>query len=331
MGLVRGESYAMGVAQEATRGTFAAAQDYVRTREPVGVQTVVEKVDIRETKVTGMNSQGQVVTRTRVEGEGAFNLRNRTIGYFLKSLLGDISSSVEAGETAVYRHTITLDPTVLQPTLALSLAKGDFDHKQVNGAIVSRLGFTFPVDDVVNGTMTLMGRTETTPGADFTPAYADDDFLFPHQMVTVKVAANVAGLGAATPLVLTESTLELDRQSRERVSISSLSPVDFIARLLTVTGTLNFEKENDTYRDLAIANTPRALQFSIVNSAVTIGVASNPELIITLPNVTFTTSESRPIDDVVTEELQFTAHYDDTEASGITVSLVNEKPNYNAA
>lgn len=330
MPLVRGENYAMGVAQEATRGTFVAAQDYVRTREPVGVQTVVEKTDIQETKVTGMNSQGQVVTRTRVEGEAAFNLRNRSIGYLLKSLLGGISSATEPGESAVYRHTITLDPAVLQPSLALSLAKGDFDHKEVNGAIVSRLGLTFPVDDVVNGTATIMGRSETT-ASDFTPAFASDDHLFPHQNVTVKVAEDVASLSGATPLVLTESSIELDRQSRERQSISSVSPEDFIARLLTVTGSLNFEKEDDTYRDLAISNASRALQFSIVNDAQTIGTASNPELTITLPNVTFTTTENRPLDDVVTEELTFTAHYDDSEAAGITVSLVNEKDNYDAA
>lgn len=331
MNLVRGESYAMGVGVEGSRGTFVAAQDYQRTREPVGLQTVVDKTDIRETKVTGMNSQGQVVTRTRVEGEAAFNLRNRSIGYLLKSLLGGIASAVEAGETAVYRHTITLDPAVLQPTLALSLAKGSFDHKEVNGAIVSRLGFNFPVDDVVNGSATIMGRTENTPGSDFVPAYASDDYLFPHQMVTVKIASDVAALSGAPALVLTEATLELDRQSRERVSISSVSPVDFLSRLLNITGTLTFEKDSDTYRDLAIANTPQALQFSIVNTAQGIGTASNPELTITLPNVTFTTSETRPLDDVVTEQLSFMAHYDDTEASGITVSLVNEKANYNAA
>lgn len=320
----------MGVGVESTRGTFAAAQDYVRTREPVSVQTVVDKVDIKETKVTGLNSQGQVVTRTRAQGEAAFNLRYRTIGYMLKSLLGGAGNAVEAGETVVYRHTFTLDPAILQPTLGLSLARGGFAHKEVNGAIVSRLGFNFPVDDVVNCTATIMGRGETT-ASNFTPAFASTDYLAPHQMVTVKIADVVGNLGAASPLVLTESSLELDRQSREKLSISSVAPVDFIARLLNITGSLTFEKEADTYRDLAIANTPRALQFSIVNTAQAIGVASNPSLTITLPNVTFTTEETRPLDDVVTETLNFVAHYDDTTSQGITVSLVNEKANYNAA
>lgn len=330
MTLVRGESIAMGVGVEGTRGTFAAAQDYMRTREPVTAQTVVDKVDIRETKVTGLNTQGQEVVREAVEGEAQFNMRYRTIGYILKSLLGGVSSATEAGESAVYRHTFTLDPAVLQPTLSLSLARGDHPHKQVLGAIISSLSLNFPVDDVVNGTASIMGREEVDT-SDFTPAFASDDYLAPHQMVTVKVASDVSGLSGASALVLTSSEVEINRESSEKRSISSVHPVDHKAGLLQVTGTLDFEKEDDTYRDLAISNASRALQFSVINTAKTIGSAANPEVTITLPNVTFTTSEERPIDNVVTEQLSFTAHYDDSEASGITVSLVNEKENYDAA
>jgi hypothetical protein len=329
MGYTRGESYATGVAVEGTRGTFAAAQDYIRSREPGSIQTLVEKVDIKETKVTGMNSQGQVVTMTKVEGELPFNLRFRTIGYLLKSLLGGVNSSAEAGETVVYRHAITLDPAVQQPTLSLSLARGEFDHKRLNGAVVSALSFAFPVDDVVNGVATIKGRTETT-ATDFTAGYAEDDYLAPHQMVTLKIAEDVAGLSGATGICVTDLSLLLDRGSREKLCLSSVSPVDHIAKLLTVTGAFNFEKSDDTYRDLAIANTSRALQISVVNTAQEIGVDSNPTLTITLPNVTFTTSESRPLDDLVTEEVSFTANYDDAEGNGITISLVNEKANYNA-
>jgi hypothetical protein len=51
--------------------------------------------------------------------------------------------------------------------------------------------------------------------------------------------------------------------------------------------------------------------------------------VITLPNVTITTSETRPLDAIVTEEISFEANYDETAASGVTVSLLNEKLNYN--
>lgn len=330
MSLVRGESYAVGVGVEGTPGTFVAAQDYIRTREPHTIQTIVEKTDIRETRGAGVASQGQVVTMKKVEGEMALNLRFRTIGYFLKSLLGTLNSATEAGETIVYRHTGALNADVVQPTLSLSLARGDFDHKQVAGAIVSKLGLTFPVDDMINGVVTVQGRGEVTV-SDFTVAFANTDHLAPHQMVTLKIADNVAGLGAATGICVTNLAIELDRESRAKMCVSSDAPVGFIAKLLSISGSFTMDKNDDTYRDLAIANTSKALQISVVNTAQPIGVASEPELTFILPNVTFGTSETRPLDDVVTEEVTFTAHYDTAEAKAISVSLVNEKANYNAA
>src|SRR5687767_9808021 len=123
MTYVRGEDIALGVAMESTPGTFVAAQDYVRSRDPHSIQTIVEKATIKETKLTGVASHGDVITMKKVEGDIPLNLRFRTIGYFLKSLLGGLNSATEAGETIVYRHTVTLNTAVAQPTLSLSHAR----------------------------------------------------------------------------------------------------------------------------------------------------------------------------------------------------------------
>lgn len=330
MSLARGESISTGVAIEAIRGTFVAAQDYVRGREPASIQNVIEKVDIKETKETGVATQGNVITQQKVEGDIALNLRFRTIGYFLKSLLGGVSTVTEGGETVVYRHTITLDTTVLQPTLSLSMSKGGLDDKEINGAVVSKLSLAFPVDDVINGVVSIMGRTETD-NAGFTPAFASDDHLAPHQMVTIKIATTIAGLGAAPSICVTNAELDLDRGSDAKLCVSSTTPVDFLSKLLAITGKFTIQKEDDTYWDIAQLNTPMALQFDIVNVNEDIGAASNPTLTIQLPNVTLSTSESRTLEDVVEEEIEFVAHYDETEAKAITIDLLNEKADYDAA
>lgn len=327
--ITRGESIALGVAVEATRGTFAEPQDFIRLREPAGLQNITEKVDIKEATGSGIDTQGQEIIKSKVEGPLSFNLRFRTVGYLLKSLLGSTTPSTEAGETAVYRHTFTLDPTVLQPALSFALAKGDLDHKAVNGAVVSTLSLNFPLEDVINGEATVMGRSEADH-ADFTPAFPEDDYLAPRHFMTIKVAANVAGLGAAPAIPITGASIALDRQTREKMVVSSLSPADFIARLLNITGSFTWEKSADTYRDLAVDNTPQALQISIVNTAQEIGVNSNPAMTITLPKVTFSHNENRTLDDVVTEQIDFKGHFDETEAKAITISLVNEKEDYDA-
>ena len=162
MSLERGEALAVGVAVEATRGTFLAATDYVRMREPSTIQTVVEQVDVKETRPTGLARDSSVIVMKKVEGDMALNLRFRTIGYFLKSLLGSLSSATEAGQTVVYRHTIGLALGVLQPTLSLSMARGSYPHKQVPGAVVTKMSLAFPLDDVINGSVSIKGLTETT-------------------------------------------------------------------------------------------------------------------------------------------------------------------------
>lgn len=330
MTLVRGEEYAIGVGVESTRGTAVAPQDWVRSREPGTIEEVVEKVDIKETGGTGVATRGQVVTMRKVEGDLPLNLRFRTIGYFLKSLLGGVASATEAGETVVYRHTITLDRNVLQPTLTLAAARGDFDHKNIAGAVVTKLNLSFPVDDMINGTVTVKARSEVTT-TDFTPTWGDTDHLAPHQMVTLKIAETVAGLNAASGTCVTNLTIDIDRATREKLCIASASPVDFIAQLLAVTGSFTHEKTDDTFKNLASTNAVRAVQISVVNTAQTIGVAANPTLTFTLPNCTFNTKETRSLEDVVGEEVTFMAHYDEAEAKAITVSLVNQKANYNAA
>lgn len=327
MTIVRGEDYAVGVAMETTPNTFVTATDYIRSREPATIQPVVEKVDIKETRGTGVASKGQVVTMTKVEGEMALNLRFRTIGYLLKSLFGTLTSATEAGESVVYRHSILLNTSVTQPTLSLSMLRGAFTHKQVTGAVVSKMSLSFPVDDVINGNVSIKGQAEATH-ATFTAAFPSTDYLAPHQIVTLKIAADTTGLSGATAIDVTDMKIEMDRGTREKLSISSATPIGMIAKLLTVSGSFTMDKNDDTYRDLALANTTKALQISVINTAQTIGTAAHPELTIVLPNVTFTTTEKRPLDDTITEEVTFVANYDDTAAKAISMSLVNEKTSY---
>lgn len=318
----------VGVEDPSARGTFVAAQDYIRTREPANFQLETDKVPVRETKETGMASQGEIITMQKVNGDASFNMRYRTIGYLLKSLLGNVTSAAEGGETAVYRHTFTLNTDILQPTLSFSQGRGGLQHKAINGAVISKLDLAFALNEVITGSFALMALNEVN-NSNFTEAYAGDDYLAPHQMLTFKHATDVSGLGAAQGKCITAAKMSLDRQSREKMCLSSVNPVDFLAKLLNARGSFTHEKEDDTFKTMADTNTSQAVQFSIVNTERSIGVGSNPELTITFPNVTLKTQETRPLDDVITETVEFTAHYDDAEAAGITVSLVNEKADYN--
>lgn len=323
MNTVLGDKYVTGVGVESTRGTFVAAQDFIRTREPISVRTDVEKTDIAETEGSGFANKGQVTTMKRVMGDAVVNMRFRTYGYWLKSLFGAVSSVAEAGETVVYRHSFTLDVVNPQPTLSLSIARGAFDHKKVTGAVVSQIAETYAVDDVINASVSLMARTEATL-EDITPAFTNDDYLAPHQSVTVKIAADTDGLAGATPICVTSMDNSMNRNTREKLCMASISPQDHIAKLMNLTGSFSWDKTADTYQDFDLANSEHALEISIVNTAVAIGEASNPTIVYTFPKVSLKAEESRPLDDIVTETVSWVAQT-------MTASLVNEKANYDAA
>lgn len=324
MNTVLGEKYVTGVAVEGTRGTFATPQDFIRSREPATVQTVVDKTDIQETEGSGIAVKDRVATYKRVEGSITPNVRFRTYGYLLKSFFGGVTSAEETGETGngVYRHTFTIDPDNPQPTLSLALARGSFQHLGINGAVVSALTENYALDDVVNAEATLMGRTESNE-SDFSPAFASDDYLAPHQYVTIKIADTTGDLDSADGICVTAITNEMNRNTRAKRCMSSLDAQDFIAQLMNLSGNFTWDKTADTYRDFGLDDTEKALRISIVNTGVTIGSASHPTLEYTFDRVTFTTEEDRPIDDAVTETVNWVAH-------GVTASLVNEKENYNA-
>jgi hypothetical protein len=245
----------------------------------------------------------------------------------LKSLLGGVSSTTESGETVVYRHTFTLAQAVLQPTLTLARSRGSFQHKSIAGAVVDKVGLTFPLDDVINGTIGIQGLGEVNE-SDYTPAFGLNDFLAPHQNVSIKMAPTVAGLAGATGICVTDAEIEMNRNSRSKKCVSSIAPVGFFAKLLETTGKFTHEKSDDTYKDFAEANTPQAIQIDIVNTAEVIGVGSNPTLTIVIPKVTLMVTESRPLDDIITEDVMFKVHYDEAEQKSITIDLVNEREDY---
>jgi len=89
-----------------------------------------------------------------------------------------------------------------------------------------------------------------------------------------------------------------------------------------------------TNRDYFTAGLYKALRVEIERTDKTIGTSSHPKLVIDLPKVSFETwTPDRPIDDIVGESVELTAHYDGSEgvAKAIDITLVNETANYNHA
>jgi len=332
MGLLRGEEIIVGVGIEAERGTEADIQAWVPARTPTGLAPVVDKVDVKETRGTRIASNGSEVVQKRVEGDIEANVRVQSIGYFLLSLLGAVSSALKGGESVVYQHTISVDTETPQnPSLTLGLHQGSFGDLKNLLAVVSESSFEISPDDLVRATHSIIAASDADKSPAYSPSFSADDVLFRHNDIVIKVAANVAGLSGANPLKVKDFKLDVPNNARPDQNVSELNPGDVIGLVLEPKGSFELNLSDDTFRDAYEAGTYKAVQISMTRSDITIGSASHPSLTITLPKVSFSKwTPNRPIDDITTESVDFTAHYDDTEEYAIEAVLVNKIASYEA-
>jgi len=165
--------------------------------------------------------------------------------------------------------------------------------------------------------------------ASYSPSFDGEDYSFPHQKVSIKIANNVAGLTGADAICINELGLSIVNNASVKACLSSLNPVDMLANLVEITGSMTIDVTGKIYHDLYKAGTYQALEITIDNNDVTLGVASTPKIVITLPKVSFEgLTEDRPIDSITSESLEYTAHYDDDEASQISIVVTNETSSY---
>ena len=323
-----GEKVQLGVGVEVTRGTPVAPAAWIPARTPSGIVTVLEKVQIKETKGAGIASQGSEITQKRVEGDLEFNVRNKSFGYILKSLLGTTTPVTALGATT---HTFTRQTTGPQhPGLTLALAQPGQQHYEYALGFVNALEIRTPVDDLVNATASFLAKSEATH-ADYTPAVVAEDEYFRNSDVVIKFAANVAGLAGASAVGIKEFSLNINNNGRVNQVLGSLSPNDVLALLTEISGSFTTDFEGvATYYDIFKAGTYKAMSIAMERTDLPVlgTSALKPKIEIILPKVSFDGySPDRPLDDIVTEGVEFTAHYDDTDGA-IKVILQNEQATY---
>lgn len=327
MAVLKGEDINIGFERETTRGTFETPAIWMPARTPNGLKPMNEKVLIKETKGSGVASQGSEIVQARAEGDVEFNVRNGSLGFLLTSLFGSLATTTL--ESGVYQHVLNvLTGNAQYPTISAGVANGGMQDYKYTMGLVTSLEIRTPIDDLVNATAQMVFQSEST-NSSFTVAFPDDDYYFRHYDVEIKIASDVSGLGAANALTPKEFSLSMNNNGRVDQNIGSVNPADVLGLIMEITGSISFNKVDETYHDLYINNTERAMQITMTRSDITIGTENNPTITFVMPKITFESFEpDRPIDDIVKEALNFQAHHDDTEGYAIRATLVNEVSDY---
>ena len=325
-----GRKVNLGCEIESTRGTVESTMSYWF---PLLEADFFEKnSQVKNTASYGVKEQsvGMDIVQKSANGAFTFNLTDKTIGVFLKSLLGTLSSAANADVSGnVYDHTITVDQaTVSTPSFTLAYADDVQDYSYAL-AVAKSIELNAELGEYVKATVEFVSKKGAT--ASHTVSITSEN-KFRMQDVTFKLATTQSGLTAASAINIKAINLNIENNAREDFSLGSVDPTDVVAPSFVITGTVTLNYGATTYRDLFTAGTAYALRLDIKNLDVTIGTAANPQLRIDLHNITFPDySQDRNLDDLVTQELSFEGHYKTADSKSLTCTLTNLVTAYTAS
>ncbi|BAS17632.1 hypothetical protein AHiyo8_59350 [Arthrobacter sp. Hiyo8] len=245
-------------------------------------------LDPKTTVVQNNSAMGRVedindsaVTEEWVDGSINGIVGDTTIGYFLANMFGIVTPALHSSETIVYDNTFTVASSTLPPSLTFARSNPVRSQRFAMGTLTD-LEIDIKQNDWVQFTATVTAKSGTVSTE--TVAYTANN-LFTSKHVTIKTAANLAGLAGATALQAKSLKLKISRKAERFTPLGGIDPVSFDPNAWGVTGTIVTRYTDTTLEDIAFANTAQAMSIAIVNTDVTIGTSAKPSLIFTAPQV----------------------------------------------
>lgn len=306
----------LGIAYEASRGT-PVVPTYWMPEAKLSFHDMTETAAEDQGFGNIADQDSFYVTLTKAEGDIDAQLYDYGLGYILGSLLG-----AKPVTTGSYTHTFTMSQTNQAASLSLFWHDPDRDYM-----------FPFAVVDSLKVSIKPLGLVEYTIGFKSksarnwtaqTPVYTTTGNKFLHQDLVFKLAANVAGLAAATNISLKELNLTISRNVIHDVVMGTVEPEDVLSQQISVEGDLLLNLQDDTYRNYMLAGTYKTMEIKLLRSATS-------SLDLQFPRVSFFEWEpDYTLNEIAKQKINFKANYDSANALDIisTCVLLNGKSSY---
>jgi hypothetical protein len=321
-----GRRLSIGFGKEAStqRGT-AVAISFWTPKMDVAIDDKLNQV-INEASVgTISDSENVEITSKYSQGSLTGRLEQTAHGLILASIFGTEASTAVTGDATVYDHTFTVAESAQHPSLSIGVSEPN-----ATGAAskVYTLGMidTYDIDVEVGKypTYKIGFKANASTTATLTPSYSVETAFLPQDGV-VKFATNLAGLGAASAIVVKKVTLSIKQNVEDDIVVGSVTPADRLNKQFAVDGTVELLYNDRTYIDTNF--TPglvQAMRIQLVNSDVTIGTSSKPTITFDLAKV-YLQDVARKItnNDIVSQTLKFKAVYSLGDTSMISCFLRN--------
>lgn len=315
----------LGIAKESSRGGGAAATFWV-PKNNITVEDKASKARSRPSYgVIGYEGNQAIVTQQWAEGVIDTDLRDKSFGLFLLSLLGTVVTT--GPSDSLYTHTFSLQNDSQHDSLAISVKESDVNQLMFKLAMIESLQMTIVPDDTVKISVNFMAKKSV--GSSHTVTYsAENKFIGRH--LTFKIAAATGNLAAASNIPVKRLVLNFNKRLKMDSVTGTVEPVDFLNQAFSIDGEVEMTLEDRTYRGYMVDGSYKAVRVDLTNDQVTIGASSNPSFTIDLSRVDFEEWESqRANDDISMQTFSFHALYDTTNGNIInSCTLKNAQSSY---
>lgn len=315
----------LGIAKESVRGTAEASATFYLPRLDFSFEDQKEEVVDEQAYGVIEDSIGSRIATKWAEGSFSCHCTDKSIGLLLYNALGAVSTAADTPETGVNTHTITVAQSAQHQALTLFEKDDVNDNKFALGMID-----TFELNAALGAFVNIVCKfiSKKSESASTTPAYSAEN-LFIARDVTVKFAANLAGLDAASDIKAKNVSLKINKNLEKEDVLGSADPDDILNKRIAFDATVELVKSDATYTTWNLDNTYKAMRIDLTNSDVTIGAASHPKLTIDLARVRIQSlSTARANDDLVVETFEIKGFYSLTDTKAITIALINTQASY---
>jgi hypothetical protein len=314
----------VGIAKETTKGTAVAPSLWVPvTRFSPNPLVAVKRKDGAIGRIE--SSHGSEIVTKHCEPSLEGYLTDRAAGLLFLFSLGAVNTG--AASAGVYPHTFSVLNGNEHPSATLSFKDLNLS-KQIPFSLSNTFSIEATVDDYVKFAASFIGKFEAD--GTLSPSFYATDNAFIGRHVSIKIANDIAGLGAANAVALQNASLEIAKNAQAVFGLGSVEPVSVRNGQLDISGSITAIQNDSAWRDLFTGNTKKAMQITIENTDVAIGSGSgHPKIVITLAQVNFNPyKEDDKLEDLIKETIDFTAAFDLTANKAIEVVVYNAVASY---
>jgi hypothetical protein len=270
-----GRTRAVGLGKETTPGVTVAPTHWLPQQD----LTLEDRVD-RIYDNSGLGTRyGAFAGDTDMErGEGNINglIYDRSFGHIALAAMGSVSSAAHGTATGVRVHTFSVGSSL--PTYTIALKDGNEDVRAGYGMLNS-LEISAEQGQYARFTSSWLTRKSAT--ASNTVAFTDQNRFRP-QDVTLKIADDVASLGAAPALRMSSMTLTINNNLITEPSLGTVNP-DYYPGVVETSIDFGRVYLDTTLKSLVFGTTKKALQIAFTRTDVSIGTGTptNPSIVFT--------------------------------------------------